>query len=177
MGKYPSAEDVLGKFLEENQKRIDEARLSGEWEDEFRINIMPYVELQSGEESIHDHIDPDQVVPEEVIEYLKHGEFRLVCMGIYPHPFEPDVRLCGPYWYGDDKYEWDRDAWKYASKYHVELPQEFIDHVLSEDGQKWLEEHKDLEPGQGHKALGKMVEGHGLNLTPKNDGDVPIDKF
>ena len=41
--------------------------------------------------------------------------------------------------YTDGKYHWDRDTWKYVVKYHVTLPQEFIDHVMSEEGAAFIE--------------------------------------
>ena len=66
--------------------------------------------------------------------------------GVYEHPFQPGKRLVGPYTYTDGQYYWDRDTWKYVLKYHVTLPQEFIDHVMSEEGiafMKWCADHSD----------------------------------
>lgn len=102
------------------------------------INVMPYKEINGGDESIHDYIDESFVVPEKVIAYLQTTQPYLVCMGMYEHPFK-DMQLCGPYWYTDGEYFWDRDAWKYVIKYHVTLPQSFIDKVMSEEGTVFLE--------------------------------------
>lgn len=136
------------------------------------IMLSPYKELKGGKESIHDHINPDQIVPAEVVEYLKHGEPDWICMGIYNHPFVEGKRLCGPYRYNDGVYRWDRDLWLYVSKYHVELPQDFIEHVFSEYGRNWMEEHKDEQFGKGHANLDKTLAGPGINLTPENDGNI-----
>ena len=102
------------------------------------INVMPYKEINGGWESIYDHIDESFVVPEKVIAYLQTTQPHLVCMGLYKHPFK-DMQLCGPYWYTDGEYFWDRDAWKYVIKYHVTLPQKFIDKVMSDEGTAFLE--------------------------------------
>jgi hypothetical protein len=101
-------------------------------------NVMPYKEINGGEESIFDHIDENFKVPEKVIAYLQTTQPHMVCMGLYQHPFK-DMQLCGPYWYTDGEYFWDRDAWKYVLKYHVTLPQDFIDKVMSDEGTAFLE--------------------------------------
>ena len=36
---------------------------------------------------------------------------------------------------------WDRDTWKYVTKYHVKLPQEFVDYVMSGAGDEFAREH------------------------------------
>lgn len=102
------------------------------------VNVMPYKEINGGEESIYDHVDENFTVPEKVIAYLQTTQPHLVCMGFYKHPFK-DMQLCGPYWYTDGEYYWDRDAWKYVIKYHVTLPKQFIDKVMSDEGTVFLE--------------------------------------
>lgn len=51
------------------------------------INVIPYKEIDGGEESVYDHIDESYVVPEKVITYLETTQPHMVCMGIYKHPF------------------------------------------------------------------------------------------
>ena len=159
-------EELFRQMYDEERVRKSMGKLGA------KKNLSPYKELQHGDESIHDHIIPDQKVPIEVLKYLRHGQFQLACMGVYEHPFEEGVRLPGPYTYGDDKYRWDRDMWLYVSKYHVELPQDFIDHVFSDEGRAWMEEHPDEMFGQGHESINKNF-GRVINLTPENDGALP----
>ena len=103
------------------------------------IPITPYKELHDGEESIYDHIQKEYVVPDKVIAYLQTTDPFLMALGIYEHPFKKGTQLMGPYWFTDGKYYWDRDTWKYVLKYGLVLPQEFIDHVMSEAGTAFLE--------------------------------------
>lgn len=39
------------------------------------------------------------------------------------------------------RFWWDRNRWKYATKYHVMLPQEFVEYVILGTGDKLLESH------------------------------------
>ena len=99
---------------------------------------MPYKEIKGGEESIYDHVDETFAVPQKVIAYLQTTQPHVVCLGMYKHPFK-EMELSGPYWYNDGEYCWDRDTWKYVLKYHVTLPQDFIDKVMSEKGTAFLD--------------------------------------
>ena len=103
-----------------------------------KINITPFKEIKGGEFSIYDYIEEGYAVPEKVIEYLQTREPQLMSPGVYSHPFKEGETLLGPYRYGDGKYCWDRDTWKYVLKYHVKLPQDFIEHVLAEEGTAFL---------------------------------------
>ena len=114
------------------------------------INVMPYKEINGGEESIFDHIDESFKVPKKVILYLQTTEPHLFCMGVYQHPFK-DMTLFGPYWYTDGEYYWDRDAWKYVLKYHVTLPQNFIDKVMSDEGTRFLEKCAESDKSLANK--------------------------
>ena len=108
------------------------------------IDLSPYKELHNGHgtESILDHVNPDQDLPEDVVDYLKHGELIIYALGLYNHPFEEDVKVPGPYFLFDGTYKWERYLWLYASKYHVEIPQEFIEHTRKPESRKWLEKRK-----------------------------------
>ena len=104
-----------------------------------KVCLSPYKELRSGDESIHDHVQPGYSVPEQVIEYLRSAPFYYCCPGIYEHPFKPGTRLLGPNARTDGTFYWDVDLWEYVSEYHVVLPQAFVDHVMSETGAAMLE--------------------------------------
>lgn len=140
------------------------------------INVMPYKEINGGNESIFDHIDESFVVPQKVIAYLQTTQPYLVCMGIYKHPFK-EQELAGPYWYTDGEYYWDRDAWKYVIKYHVTLPQAFIDKVMSEEGTAFLEKCA-ADDASWAKRIKELKESpNTLCLMPDDAGDYELDDF
>lgn len=140
------------------------------------INIMPYKEINGGEESIYDHINESSTVPQKVIAYLQTTKPYLVCMGLYKHPFK-DMQLCGPYWYTDGEYFWDRDAWKYVIKYHVVLPQEFIDKVMSDEGTAFLEKCAEDDESWMKRVKEWKENANVLCLMPENAGDYSLDDF
>ena len=140
------------------------------------INVMPYKEINGGEESIYDHIDENFTVPEKVIAYLQTTQPHLVCMGLYKHPFK-DMQLCGPYWYTDGEYYWDRDAWKYVVKYHVTLPQNFIDKVMSDEGTAFLEKCAESDESWSKRIKELKESPATLCLMPENAGDFSLDEF
>ena len=140
------------------------------------INVMPYKEINGGDESIYDHIDGNFVVPEKVIAYLQTTQPHLVCMGLYKHPFK-DMLLCGPYWYTDGEYFWDRDAWKYVIKYHVTLPQNFIDKVMSEEGTAFLEKCAESDESWAKKIKELKESPDTLCFMPENADDYSLDDF
>ena len=140
------------------------------------INVMPYKEIDGGEESIYDHIDENYVVPEKVIAYLKTTQPHAVCMGIYKHPFK-DQDLLGPYWYTDGEYYWDRDAWKYVVKYHVTLPQAFVDKVMSEEGTAFLEKCMESDESWAKNIQSLKARPNTLCLMPDDAGDIDLEDF
>ena len=97
------------------------------------------MELVWGDKSIYDYVQEDYSVPDKVIAYLRTTKPYMMSTGIYEHPFKPGVKLLGPYLYTDGKHFWDRDLWKYVVKYRVTLPQEFIEYVMSEEGDSFIE--------------------------------------
>ena len=110
----------------------------------MKINLSPYIELESGPYSIYDYVDPSFVVDDQVITYLKVGHYGLACPGAYNHPFEHDKIVLGPYRRSDgDKYIWDYNLWEYVTKYHVKLPKDFIEHAMSTTGLKFIVENID----------------------------------
>lgn len=140
------------------------------------ISVMPYKELCDGTESIYDHIDDSFAVPDKVIAYLKTTHPHMVRMGIYKHPFK-DAELLGPYWYTDGEYYWDRDAWKYVLKYHVTLPQAFIEKVMSEEGTRFLKKCAESDESWA-KAIRSFKSQPGtLCLMPDDAGDLALEEF
>lgn len=107
------------------------------------ICITPFKEIKGGTESIYDYVEEGYTVPEKVIAYLRTTKPFLLSPGIYEHPFKKDIQLLGPYLYTDDRYYWDRDTWEYVVKYHVRLPEDFINHVMSIEGTAFIEKQID----------------------------------
>ncbi len=140
------------------------------------INLMPYKEINGGEESIYDNIDENFSVPEKVILYLQTTQPYMVAMGIYQHPFK-DMTLLGPYWYTDGEYYWDRDTWKYVLKYHVKLPTAFINKVMSETGTIFLEKCADSDESWSKRIKAFKGDANNLCLMPDNAGDIPLERF
>ena len=142
-----------------------------------KVCLTPFKELGLGSESIHDWVEEGYTVPAKVIAYLKTTEPDIMSPGIYEHPFRPGVRLLGPYCYTDEHYWWDRDAWKYVTKYHVRLPQEFVDYVMSGAGDEFAREHvpwarswfEHIEESYGDAPHG--------NYLPEDAGDIDIEDF
>lgn len=142
------------------------------------ICLTPYKELNIGEESIFDHVKGGYKVPDKVIAYLRTRKPFLMSPGIYNHPFKKDKSLPGPYLYTDDTYFWDRDTWKYVVKYGLELPQEFIDHVMSDAGTEFID--KQIKENESwSKVLEEWKENRKniLVLVDPNEDDDSIDDF
>ena len=96
----------------------------------------------------------------------------MVCLGVYKHPFK-DRDLLGPYLYTDGEYYWDRDTWKYVVKYHVTLPQAFIDKVMSEEGTVFL--NSQAVPRDYWKKM--MDRPRTINMLPEDVGDIGLEEF
>ena len=146
-----------------------------EWDN--KICLTPYEELNLGEESIYDHVQDGYTVPPRVITYLQTTEPFFMSPGLYDHPFKSGCQLLGPYTYTDGKYYWDRDAWKYVVKYHVTLPQDFIDHVMSEDGEAYLDQF-----AKENNTWAKSIEDlknrpNTICLLPDDAGEIPLANF
>ena len=136
------------------------------------ISITPYKELRGGDESIHKHTKIGYAVPNKVIAYLQTTVPFMMSPGIYKHPFKAETRLLGPYLYTDGKYYWDRDTWKYVLKYNLVLPQEFIDHVMSDEGTAFLEKCEKENNSWGN-VIGKWKEQpNTICLLPENAGKL-----
>ena len=141
------------------------------------ISLTPYKELHDGKESIRDHVKEGYTVPDKVIEYLKTTTPFVMSPGIYEHPFKPGVRLLGPYWFTDGKYYWDRDTWKYVVKYGLVLPDDFIDHVMSEEGTAFLRKCKAEDESWSNVIKEWKEQPDSLCLIPDNIGDKKLKDF
>ena len=141
------------------------------------VCLTPYKELLCGNKSIYDCVQEDYTVPDQVIAYLRTTQPYLACPGIYEHPFKPGKRLLGPYMYTDGKYYWDRDTWKYVLKYHVTLPQEFIDHVMSEEGAAFFEYLIDQSDSWSNAVKTWKKRKGFLCFLPNNADRIELEDF
>lgn len=142
-----------------------------------KVCVSPFKEIRCGKESIYDYVKDGYTVPDKVIAYLRTTEPYLMSPGIYEHPFKPGTRLLGPYMYTDGHYYWDRDTWKYVVKYHVTLPQEFIDHVMSEEGSAFIEQCIENSDSWSNAIKSwKKKQGFACFL-PDNAGDKDLEDF
>ena len=141
------------------------------------VNLTPYKEIDQGEESIYDHVQEGYTVPEKVIAYLQTTNPFCFSPGGYKHPFKKEAFLLGPYIYTDGNYIWDRDTWKYVVKYHVTLPQEFISHVMSEEGTKYLENFAKSEESWANTFERWKENGNFISFLPQKDGGPSLDDF
>ena len=141
------------------------------------VCLTPFEELSLGDESIHDWVEAGYKVPSKVIAYLKTTEPFIMSPGIYDHPFKPGERLLGPYCYTDGHFWWDRDCWKYVTRYHVKLPREFVDYVMSGKGDEFLAIHLPWAKSwfdRIEKNYGDIPHG---NFLPEDAGNVDIEAF
>lgn len=142
---------------------------------DLRVNLTPYAELQQGNKSIYDYVKECYTVPDKVIAYLRTKRCLACCPGLYKHPFKDGEKLAGPYVYTDGYFHWDKDTWKYVLKYNLTLPKEFIEFVMSDDGDKkltelvnelidnnesWSDSIKEYKKKQGYKYLLLGPEGN-----------------
>jgi len=141
------------------------------------ICITPYKEILGGKESIYDYVQDGYSVPDKVIAYLRTGIPDIMSPGIYAHPFKKGTRLLGPYWYTDGKYCWDRDTWKYVVKYGLTLPQDFINHVMSDEGTAFIEECIE-DSDSWSEVIKRLKKKQGfICFLPENAGDYSIENF
>lgn len=141
------------------------------------ISVSPYKELRLGDESIYDHVLEGYSVPDCVIAYLRTTQPYLMSPGVYEHPFRPGTRLLGPYLYTDGKYCWDRDTWKYVVKYHVTLPQDFIDHVMSDEGKAFIGKFGAQPASWTGFIENRKEQEDSLCFLPADAGDISLEGF
>ncbi len=175
----PCNADLVVLDIPYHEVKTDEEINTRKMIEEMRkmVCLTPYKELHCGDKSIHDYVQENYTVPDQVIAYLRTTQPYIMRPGIYEHPFKPGKRLLGPYMYTDGKYYWDRDTWKYVVKYHVTLPPEFIDHVMSEEGRAFIEHFLDQSVSWSD-TIKKWKKQQGIMcLLPDNAGEVELEEF
>ena len=141
------------------------------------VCLTPFEELRLGDASIHDWVEEGYGVPDKVLAYLKTTEPYMMSPGIYEHPFKPGERLLGPYCYTDGHFWWDRDCWKYTAKYHVRLPQEFVDYVMSGEGDEFLESHAPDDSSWFNRIEDNYGDAPHGNFLPQDAGNLDLEDF
>lgn len=68
----------------------------------------------------------------KVIEYMKKSKVIAVAPAIVRDIINPNNKIPELFLMTDGKYEWRSDVIYYVEKYDMELPEEFIEYVLSE---------------------------------------------
>jgi len=179
MSVGPCSCEVVVKDVEYHEVKTEEEVQARALLEEMnkKVCLSPYKEILGGDKSIFDYVDPQCTVPGKVIAYLRTTQPYLMSPGIYEHPFRKGMKLSGPYLYTDGHYYWDRDLWKYVLKYHVKLPKEFIDYVMSDEGTAFLEE-QDIRDESWQKSIRSVKESEKtLCLLPDNAGDIALEDF
>ena len=82
--------------------------------------------------SIMDLINKPITEKKKVLEYMKKGEIIAVAPAIIKDVINPEIRLPELFLMSDGKYEWRSDVIYYVEKYDMALPDEFVQHVLSQ---------------------------------------------
>lgn len=177
--KGPALCDVVVTNVAYHDVKTDEEISNRAFLEEMEkiVCISPFREIDCGDESIYDYVEEGYSVPDKVITYLQTTKPFIMCPGIYEHPFKAGTELLGPYMYTDGNYCWDRDTWKYVVKYHVKLPQEFIEHVMSEEGTRFIEECMEEEESWPDTIRQWKENQEGLCLLPDDAGDKELDDF
>ena len=175
----PCTADLIVLDVPYHEVKTDEAINARKFIEEMSkmICLSPFKEIEGGDESIYDYVKEGYTVPDQVIAYLRTTEPYYMCPGIYEHPFKPGQRLLGPYVYTDGKYYWDRDTWKYVLKYHVTLPQEFVDHAMSDEGAAYIESFLKKSDSWSDTIQDWKKEEGVLCLLPDDAGDIELDEF
>lgn len=82
--------------------------------------------------SIKDLINKPIKEKKKVIEYMKKCKIEAVAPAIITDLINPEIKFAELYLMTDGKYEWRSDVIYYVEKYDMELPEEFIQHVLNQ---------------------------------------------
>ena len=68
----------------------------------------------------------------KVIEYMKKCKIMAVAPAIVTDLVNPEIKFTELFLMSDGKYEWRSDVIYYVEKYDMELPEEFVQHVLQQ---------------------------------------------
>jgi hypothetical protein len=82
--------------------------------------------------SIKDLINKPIKEKKKIIEYMKKCKIEAVAPAIVTDLINPDIKFAELYFMSDGKYGWRSDIIYYLEKYDMELPEEFVQHVLKQ---------------------------------------------
>ena len=71
---------------------------------------------------------------------------------------------------------WDRDTWKYVIKYGLKLSEDFIAHVMSEEGETFLQSVSGEDSWQ-ERLQDLKQQKNTLCLLPDDAGDISLEEF
>jgi hypothetical protein len=94
----------------------------GEMREVYKDNKYP---------SIKDLIHKPIKEKEKVIKYMKECKITAVAPARVTDLINPEMKISELCMMTDGKYEWRSDVIYYVEKYDMELPEEFIQHVLN----------------------------------------------
>lgn len=69
---------------------------------------------------------------EKVIQYMKRSAIIAAAPAIVRDVLNPEIKIPELLLMSDGKYQWRSDIIYYVEKYDLELPEEFINHVLEQ---------------------------------------------
>ena len=104
-------------------------------------NLIMVYEIENfvnGKKNIYKHCQKGYRVHEKVIMYLRIFNPCMAVGLMYEHPFIKGKRCTGKAYMTDGKYCWDSDTLEYVLNYDLVLPQDFIDHIMSDYGTDFL---------------------------------------
>lgn len=114
--------------------------------------------------SLTELVDPAFAAPDKLIAYMRAANYGPVAPGIMNNPFREGCTYHGPYLKTDGRFIWEASEWKYVYKYHVKPTDEFIDYVMSgegdsvfidaiEENRDWSDAIKEYKKRLGYKAF------------------------
>lgn len=81
--------------------------------------------------SIEDLINKPMKEKEKILKYMKNCKITSTSPAIITDLINPEIKFAELYCMTDGKYGWRSDVIYYLEKYDMELPEEFIQHVLT----------------------------------------------
>jgi hypothetical protein len=97
----------------------------------FREFDRWFAKYPSIREFIRDSPAPDE---ELIVRYLESGRIEDTCLGNFTDVVDPNgKRDLHPHGFNDGVWEWRGDLAYYVKTYHLQLPDEFIEHMRQND--------------------------------------------
>ena len=82
--------------------------------------------------SIKDLVNKPIIGKDKIINYMKNCKITSASPAIITDLINPEIKLTELYCMTDGKYGWRSDVIYYVEKYDMELPEEFVQHVLQQ---------------------------------------------